>query len=99
MSDFGAALKAARLAAGLTQQEVADVFGATRSYVSRVEAGRSSPLSIERILDLRVVLHPMYLSPLIALRVAAALDYVPAAWLPSIMDEAAHQLTAMVPRD
>jgi transcriptional regulator with XRE-family HTH domain len=36
-------LRAARLAAGLSQQQVADELGTVQSYVSRLECGRHVP--------------------------------------------------------
>lgn len=36
----GAAIQAARLAAGLTQQQLADIAGLTRSSIANTEAGR-----------------------------------------------------------
>lgn len=46
-TDLGAAIGAARRAAGLTQQELADRAGVSRSYLAAVERGRTS-----RLLDL-----------------------------------------------
>lgn len=40
--DFGAAIRAARNAAGVTQQRVATIMGVDRSYVSRVENGKKN---------------------------------------------------------
>lgn len=61
MSDLVAALKAARLAQGLTQQEVADAAGLPRKTVSDMEAGVHTPLlstfvAIAYVLGLRVEL-------------------------------------------
>lgn len=39
-STYGARLRAARTALGLTQQQVADQLGVDRSYVVRMETGR-----------------------------------------------------------
>lgn len=44
LREFGARLREARLAIGMTQQEVADVVGASQSYISRLEHGRENPL-------------------------------------------------------
>ena len=41
--DFGAALREARVRAGLNQAELADKLGVDQSYVSRIENGVLSP--------------------------------------------------------
>lgn len=40
LAGTGAAIQAARLAAGLTQQQLADIAGLTRSSLANIEAGR-----------------------------------------------------------
>ena len=47
-SEFGLALRDARLRAGLTQMDVAERARVTQSYVSRLELG-SQKLTVERI--------------------------------------------------
>lgn len=49
--DFGRAVAAIRRAHGLTQEEFAARTGLSRTYLSQIEAGRSTPL-LEHILDL-----------------------------------------------
>ena len=39
-SEFGAAVKAMRIARGLTQRELADLAGMNREHVAEIEAGR-----------------------------------------------------------
>jgi transcriptional regulator with XRE-family HTH domain len=41
--DIGETLKARRQALGLTQQQLADKLGLTKSYVAAMERGRKSP--------------------------------------------------------
>lgn len=50
-ADLGAAIAAARRAAGLTQQELASRAGVSRPYLAQVERGRTSRL-LELLLDL-----------------------------------------------
>jgi HTH-type transcriptional regulator/antitoxin HipB len=59
-TDLGAAIADARRAAGLTQQELADRVGVSRSYLAQVERGRTSRLldlvlDILRVADLELV--------------------------------------------
>ena len=49
MTDFGKALRAARLNWGLTLREVAEHLGVSIAYLSDVEAGRRAPLTPERV--------------------------------------------------
>ncbi len=48
-ADLGRAVKGAREAAGLTQQELADLVAVDRSYLARIETGLSV-LLLERML-------------------------------------------------
>jgi transcriptional regulator with XRE-family HTH domain len=48
---FGANLAAARLRAGLTQYELADLAGVTQSYISAVEHGAQNP-TVQSMVDL-----------------------------------------------
>jgi transcriptional regulator with XRE-family HTH domain len=63
MSDISASLRAARTAAGLSQQELARRRGLPQSQISRAERGEDLRLStlrdIARGLDLEVVLVPL----------------------------------------
>ncbi len=47
MSRISDALRAARIAAGITQQELADLLGVTQAFVSHMEVGRRA-LPVER---------------------------------------------------
>lgn len=51
---FGANLAAARIRAGLTQQELADLAGVTQPYISAVESGRQN-LTLQSMTDLSAV--------------------------------------------
>ena len=48
---LGVLLQQARLACGMTQQEVAAALGITQAYVSELESGKSS-LALTRIFDM-----------------------------------------------
>jgi HTH-type transcriptional regulator / antitoxin HipB len=50
-ADLGAAIRDARQAAGLTQQELARRVGISRTYLAQVEHGRTSRL-LELLFDL-----------------------------------------------
>lgn len=52
-SRFGDAVRKARMAAGLTQEELADRSGLDRSYIGGVERGKRNPTLavIEKIAD------------------------------------------------
>lgn len=41
--EVGRVLRARRLAAGLSQEELADMAGLDRTYIGRLEAGKQSP--------------------------------------------------------
>ena len=61
--DLGAAVQAARHEAGLTQAELAERAGVSRSYLAQLERGRSSRLldlllDLLRLLDLELVVRP-----------------------------------------
>lgn len=49
---FGKLLREARISAGLTQAEMADLVGVDNSYISRIESGSSDPPSHEKVLAL-----------------------------------------------
>lgn len=60
---LGAVIRAARLQAGLTQQELAERSGTARSWIARMEAGHRKAeleqlLRLLDALDLRITLHP-----------------------------------------
>lgn len=44
-SEYGQRLNAARTAAGITQQQLADMVGLSRSSVANIEGGRQAPLA------------------------------------------------------
>lgn len=49
MDTVGDRLRTARLAAGLSQQQLADVIGATRSAIAQVEGGITNSLNAENL--------------------------------------------------
>ena len=64
MTDFGALLKRARIAAGLSVLEAARAAGTSHSYWYEMERGEKSP-TIDKLADLAraVRVHPSYLLP------------------------------------
>jgi HTH-type transcriptional regulator / antitoxin HipB len=54
--DLGAAVRNARDAAGLSQQELADRAGVHRQWVTRLETGASPAAEMRRVFDVLAVL-------------------------------------------
>jgi len=54
--DVGAAVRAARRSAGLSQQELADRAGVPRQWVSRLETGVNAAAELRKLLDVLAAL-------------------------------------------
>ena len=95
-TEFGTALRAARLAAGMTQRQVAAVMGTSGAYVARVEGGWSSPLSLARIVELSAIFPATSIYELLVTRSADLVCDIPAEWWPEVASGIHDRLTARV---
>ena len=59
---YGPKLKKARVKAGLSQQEVADKLGVSKSRISQIESGRAGPTTQQQIALTRIIPDAPFLS-------------------------------------